>query len=137
MSFEITEEYYNMVPEEFSEVHIDFYKLFAYIKIKYIRNSYRWRSTFKNQRIIMTKFDYSYANENDCFDNFAAMQHFVRKFQKIHKSKVWNIRIESEYVDFIKKSMREIITNLIVPVSDLRSDIYYILKKYRDCESSL
>ena len=132
MSFEITEEYYNMVPEESYQLHIDFYKLFGYIKIKYIRNSYRWRSTFKNERIIMTKFDYSYANENDCFDNFAAMQHFIRKFQKSYKMKIWNTRIESEYVEFIKKSIIEIITNLIVPVSDLRSDIYCILNKYRD-----
>jgi hypothetical protein len=80
----------------------------------------------------MTKFDYSYANDNDCFDNFSAMQHFIRKFQKAHKAKTWNVLVESEYVDFIKKSMKEIITNLIVPVSDLRSDIVAILDTYRD-----
>jgi hypothetical protein len=132
MTFELEEHFYGMVPENFNQYHIDFYKIFGFIKIKYIRNSYRWNSHFRNDRIVMTKFDYEYANENQCFDNFSAMQHFIRKFQKTYKAKRWNIKIEDEYVDFIKKSMKELINNVSVPVRDVRTDIMNLIDKYRD-----
>jgi hypothetical protein len=134
MNFELEEIFYGMVPENLNQYHIDFYKIYGFIKIKYIRNSYRWNSTFRNERIVMTKFDYSYANENHCFDNFAAMQHFLRKFQKSYKNKKWNLKIEDEYVDFIKKSMKEMINNVSVPVRDVRGDIMNIIDKYRDAQ---
>lgn len=132
MNFELEENFYGMVPDNFYQYHIDFYKIFGFIKIKYIRNSYRWNCHFRNERMVMTKFDYSYANENECFDNFAAMQHFLRKFQKSYKNKIWNLKIEDEYVEFIKKSMKEMIINVSVPVRDMRSDIMNLIDKYRD-----
>jgi hypothetical protein len=127
-------EYTNMVPPEFHHLHRDFNKVFNYVKIRYIRNVLRWNYDFSKSRLFMTKFDYKYSNENDCIPNFKKMQSEGRYFIAKYKDKDWNFQLENKYIKYLVASIREIITNLIVPISRVPEEIYSIVEKYRNNE---
>lgn len=130
MNFNI-EPYKKMVPTTMYEEHNDFNTLFTCVKLKYIRNSYRWNSNFKNSKWTMTNFDYEYANQNKCFENFKEMQSNLNKYRKIYKSKEWNSKYQTEYISFIYTSMDELINNLSVPLRDNNPIITSLVEKYK------
>ena len=127
-------QYQSMAPPEFQHLHNDFNKLFGFVKIRYIRNVLRWNYDFSRSRLYMTKFDYKYANENDCIPIFKRMQSEGRSFESKYKSKGWNFQYQNKYIKFLIASMKEIVTNLIVPISGVPNDMYSIVQKYRDNE---
>lgn len=131
MDFNI-ENYKNMVPESMYEEHLDFHTLFTCVKLKYVRNSYRWNSNFKNSKWTMTNFDYEYANKNKCFENFKLLQSQLNQYKKIYKSNQWTSRNESEYINFIYLSLAELVNNLSVPIRDNNQIINNLVSKYKD-----
>jgi len=123
-----------IVPSEYLHLHNDFTTLFNFVKIKYIRNVLRWNYDFSKSRLCMTKFNYDYANENECIPNFKKMQSEARIFESKYKHGIWDYKMENKYAHFLRVSIKEIINNLIVPVSDVRQDCIMIMKKYREDE---
>lgn len=130
MDFNI-DNYKKMVPETMHQEHYDFNALFTCVKLKYIRNSYRWNSEFKNSKWTMTNFNYEYANENKCFENFKEMQSNLNKYRRVYKSKHWNTKYQTEYISFIYTSMDELINNLSVPLRDNNPIIISLVEKYK------
>ena len=119
---------------EFMHLHNDFYTLFNFVKIRYIRNVLRWNYDFSKSRLFMTKFDYAYANENECIPNFKKMQTEARFFEGKYKNGIWDFRMENKYVHFLIVSIKEIINNLIYPISNVHQDCMNIMNKYRENE---
>jgi len=123
-----------IVSPEFMHLHNDFTTLFNFVKIRYIRNVLRWNYDFSKSRLFMTKFDYAYANENECIPNFKKMQTECRIFEAKYKNGIWDFRMENKYVHFLIVSIKEIIDNLIVPISNVCQDCMNIKNKYRENE---
>jgi hypothetical protein len=131
MDFNI-DPYKKMVPETMYEEHLDLYTLFTCIKLKYIRNSYRWNSSFKNKKWTMTNFDYAYANKNKCFENFKLLQSNFYKFRKIYRLKQWTPEYETKFISFIYTSMEQLVNNLSVPIRDNSQVIENLVSKYKN-----
>jgi hypothetical protein len=131
MDFNI-ELYKNMVPETMYEEHLDFYTLFTCVKLKYVRNSYRWNSKFQNSKWTMTNFDYEYANNNKCFENFKLLQSKLNQYRKIYRSNEWTSRNETEYINFIYVSMEQLVNNLSIPIRDNNQIISNLVTKYKN-----
>lgn len=127
-------EYTDMAPQEFNHLHNDFNTVFTFVKIRYIRNVLRWNYDFSKSRLYMTKFNYAYANENDCIPIFKRMQSEGRFFTAKYKNKDWTFQLQNKYIKYLDASMRELVTNLIVPISNIPDDIYSIVEKYRNNE---
>ncbi len=123
-----------IVSPEFMHLHNDFTTLFSFVKIRYIRNVLRWNYDFSKSRLFMTKFDYPYANENKCIENFKKMQSEARMFESKYKTGNWDFRMENKYVHFLIVSIKEIIDNLMIPISNIRQDCIDIKNKYREHE---
>jgi hypothetical protein len=62
------------------------------------------------------------------------MQSEGRYFIAKYKDKDWNFQLENKYIKYLVASIREIITNLIVPISRVPEEIYSIVEKYRNNE---
>ena len=123
-----------IVQPEYLHLHNDFYTLFNFVKIRYIRNVLRWNYDFSKSRLFMTKFDYKYANENNCIPNFKKMQTECRIFEAKYKNGIWDYKMENKYVHFLRVSIKEIIDNLMYPISNVRQDCINIQNKYRENE---
>jgi hypothetical protein len=125
-----------IVPPEYLHLHNDFNKVFNFVKIKYIRNVLRWNYNFKNPNLIMTKFNYSYANNNDCIPHFKKMQSQTRIYELKFKNNndEWNYKMQNQYIHFLTVSMKEIIKNLIYPISDVQPEIREIINNYKKNE---
>jgi hypothetical protein len=123
-----------IVQPEFMHLHKDFTILFAFVKVRYIRNVLRWNYDFSKSRLFMTKFDYVYANENDCIPNFKKMQSECRIFESKYKNGNWDFRMENKYVHFLIVSIKEIINNLMIPIGNICQDCMNIKYKYRENE---
>lgn len=130
MHFNI-EPFKQMVPESMYEEHLDFNTLFLNIKFKYIRNSYRWNSNFKNTNWVMTNFDYKYANKNNCFENFKQIQSSLYKYRKNYKLNQWNKHYEAEYINFIYTSMEKLVNNISIPIIDTNDVMQSLISKYQ------
>ncbi len=119
---------------EFIHLHKDFNTLFSFVKIRYIRNVLRWNYDVSKSRLFMTKFDYAYANENECIPNFKKMQSESRIFASKYKNGNWDYKMENNYIHFLKVSIKEIINNLIIPISNRSQECIDIVNKYRENE---
>ncbi len=115
------------------ELNEDLLKIFNYVIVMYSRNLFRYNSNWRRvQRIY--DFDYDYINENGVAQDLLNMQREYRRYGRLfdigkNNTKINQRDVES-YRQFIKNSIKIMITKIVVPMNEKYGCVRHLIKKY-------
>ncbi len=115
------------------ELNEDLLKIFNYVIVMYSRNLFRYNSNWRRvQRIY--DFDYDYINENSVAQDLLHMQREYRRYGRLFDISKNNTKINQRdvesYREFIKKSIKIMITKIVVPMNEKYGCVRHLIKKY-------
>jgi hypothetical protein len=115
------------------ELNEDLLKIFNYVIVMYSRNLFRYNSNWKRVERIYD-FDYDYINENGVAQDLLNMQREYRRYAKLFDINKNNTKINQRdvesYRQFIKNSIKIMITKIVVPMNEKYGCIRHLIKKY-------
>ncbi len=115
------------------EMNEDLLKIFNYVIVMYARNVFRYNGNWKRVERIYD-FDYEYINEHGVSNDLLHIQREYRRFGNLfditkNNTKISQRDVES-YREFIKDSMKIMITKIVVPMNEKYGCVRPLIKKY-------